>query len=462
MKVLIVFCLAVGALAASVSHIRHRDVKAEQTEFQEWQLLMPAKENTESTEETNESVEQTSELVEDINESAEETNQWTEENNESTEDINESTEDVNEWTVENSESVEENDESTEDTNESVEENNEWIEETSESTEDIDESAEEDDESTDDNNELADWEAYKEMHGKVYTSESEDSERLQIFLTAQQTIREHNEAYARGEKDFYLGLNHLSDLLPEEYNILNGFIPLSDDSLANDNYTTILPPINVKLPRSVDWRRRGYVTPVKNQGRCGSCWSFGATGALEGQTKRKTGRLVSLSEQNLVDCSGKYGNHGCKGGNAERAFQYIRDNRGIDTERSYPYEGIQSRCRFNRQFVGANARGFVTVYGGDERRLQHAVATVGPVAVAINASPLTFRNYKGGVHYHPECSPRGINHAVLVVGYGSLNGKDYWLVKNSWGTGWGDRGYIRMARNRGNNCGIASYGSYPQI
>lgn len=309
---------------------------------------------------------------------------------------------------------------------------------------------------------ADWEAYKELHGKVYESESEDSERLMAFLTAQQTVREHNEAHARGEKDFRLALNPIADLTPEEYRRLNGFQRRYGDSLAKGNRSSFLTPLNANIPDHVDWRDHGYVTPVKNQGMCGSCWAFSSTGALEGQHMRKTGRLVSLSEQNLVDCSEAYGNHGCNGGLMDQAFQYVKDNGGIDTEKSYPYDGDDERCRFKKQFVGAEDTGFADVEEGNEQKLMEAVATMGPVSVAIDAGHPSFQLYKQGIYYEPACSPEQLDHGVLVVGYGSENGKDYWIVKNSWGEKWGEKGYVRMARNRENHCGIATKASYPLV
>uniref|UniRef100_A0A914W8H3 Cathepsin L-like n=1 Tax=Plectus sambesii TaxID=2011161 RepID=A0A914W8H3_9BILA len=309
---------------------------------------------------------------------------------------------------------------------------------------------------------ADWESYKQLHGKVYDDESEDNERLMTFLTAQQTVREHNEAHARGEKDFRLSLNNIADLLPEEYRRLNGFLRRYGDSLAKGNQTTFLTPLNADVPDHVDWRDHGYVTPVKNQGMCGSCWAFSTTGSLEGQHMRKTGRLVSLSEQNLVDCSEAYGNHGCNGGLMDQAFQYVQANGGIDTEKSYPYDGDDERCRFKKQFVGAEDTGFVDVDEGSEEKLKLALATVGPVSVAIDAGHPSFQLYKEGVYYEPECSPEQLDHGVLVVGYGTDNGKDYWIVKNSWGEKWGEKGYIRMARNKDNHCGIATKASYPLV
>ena len=147
--------------------------------------------------------------------------------------------------------------------------------------------------------------------------------------------------------------------------------------------------------SLDWRTEGYVTPVKDQGQCGSCWSFSATGALEGQYFKNTGQLVSFSEQNLVDCSWDQGNDGCDGGVVDYAFEYIKVNNGIDTEDSYPYEAVNASCRFSADDVGGTLTDYTDVTAGDESALQQAVATIGPISIAIDASHDSFQHYKSG-------------------------------------------------------------------
>jgi cathepsin L len=284
-----------------------------------------------------------------------------------------------------------------------------------------------------------------------------------FLSAQQKIRSHNEAYEKGEVSFKLETNPIADLPWSEYQKLNGYRRVYGDPMQK-NSSKFLTPLNYgEPPEAVDWRDQGYVTEVKNQGMCGSCWAFSSTGSLEGQHKRATGVLVSLSEQNLVDCSAKYGNSGCNGGLMDFAFQYVKENKGIDTEPSYPYKAKQRKCAFKRNNVGAEDTGFIDLPEGDENALKIAVATNGPISVAIDAGHRSFQLYKTGVYYEKACSSEQLDHGVLVVGYGTdpTHG-DYWIVKNSWGSNWGEEGYIRMSRNKDNNCGIATAASYPLV
>lgn len=209
-----------------------------------------------------------------------------------------------------------------------------------------------------------------------------------------------------------------------------------------------------LADSVDWRTKGYVTAVKDQGACGSCWAFSVVEAMEGHLFNVTGKLVDLDPQQLVDCAGEFGNEGCGGGFMDRAFEYIIKY-GLEAEKDYPYTGRDDACHYNPALVIANCSRFSYV-DKTEDALKEAVATVGPISVGIDADSIFF--YSSGIFYDPNCGD-WTDHAVLAVGYGTEAGEDYWLVKNSWGTGWGEDGYIRMARNKDDMCGIATFATY---
>jgi len=303
---------------------------------------------------------------------------------------------------------------------------------------------------------ANWAVYKTHYNKQYRGD-EHIYRRYIWQSNLKAIEEHNELYAKGLKSFYLGENEFTDLTNQEFvSMMNGMnVTKEPGKFESGKFRAV-------LPTAVDWRQKGFVTPVKNQGQCGSCWAFSTTGSLEGQHFRATGKLVSLSESNLVDCSRAYGNNGCKGGLMDNAFKYIKDNNGIDTEMSYPYVPQTRSCKFQASNVGAHLQSFTDVTSGDEDALMKAVAEVGPVSVAIDASHPSFQGYHGGVYDEPMCSSMKLDHGVLVVGYGTYQGQDYWMVKNSWGPSWGLQGYVMMSRNKNNQCGIATQASYPTL
>ncbi|XP_015677531.1 cathepsin S [Protobothrops mucrosquamatus] len=305
-----------------------------------------------------------------------------------------------------------------------------------------------------------WELWRKKYGKDYENKNQEEQRRMTWEKNAQFIALHNLEYSLGMHSYELGMNNLGDMTNEEVSLL--LTGLKIPSWWNRNSTSHTSIVGTRLPDSVDWKAKGFVTSVKDQYSCGACWAFSAVGALETQLKLMTGKLVSLSPQNLVDCSSFYGNHGCNGGYMPAAFQYIIDNKGINSEASYPYKAKDGLCRYNPSARAATCSKYILLPSGNETYLQDAVARIGPVSVAIDANQPTFFLYKQGVYNDARCTSQHLNHGVVVVGYGKENGMDYWLVKNSWGIYFGQEGYIKIARNQGNRCGIASYCSYPLI
>jgi cathepsin L len=279
-------------------------------------------------------------------------------------------------------------------------------------------------------------------------------RYQIFKANYNKIRLHN----MGQSTFSMAVNEFADMTFTEFHSkMTGYIHRDDALLHSLNSEG--PHNNVAAPAaSIDWRQKNAVTPVKNQQQCGSCWAFSTTGSTEGAHAIKTGKLVSLSEQQLVDCSAAQGNQGCNGGLMDQGFQYIITNKGITTEAAYPYTAKDGTCK-KGQTVAATLSRFVNVKANNEADLLAAV-NIGPVSVAIEADQQCFQFYSGGILADPSCGTQ-LDHGVLVVGYGTEGGKDFWIVKNSWGASWGEQGYIRLIRNK-NECGIAESPSYPVV
>jgi len=290
------------------------------------------------------------------------------------------------------------------------------------------------------------------HNKNYVNDAEYVYRLGVYRQNLEFIEEHN----RMNHGFTVAMNHFGDLSVQEFAATyNTYRVNHNRTLSAEIHTH--NPLH-ELAADVDWRTKGAVTGVKNQGQCGSCWAFSTTGSVEGAYFLKKGSLVSSSEQQLVDCSGSFGNYGCDGGLMDSAFNYIISNKGIATESSYPYTAKAGACQKGQ--LGASISSFKDVASQNEGALQSAVQGT-PVSVAIDASHSSFQFYSSGVYYESACSPTQLDHGVLAVGYGT-DSSAYWIVKNSWGSGWGSNGYILMSRNRNNNCGIATAASYPLV
>uniref|UniRef100_A0A803NIF6 Uncharacterized protein n=1 Tax=Cannabis sativa TaxID=3483 RepID=A0A803NIF6_CANSA len=289
------------------------------------------------------------------------------------------------------------------------------------------------------------------HGKIYESIEEKFQRFEIFRDNLKHIDETNKQIS----DYWLGLNEFADLSHEEFK--SKYLGLKPDftkrtgSSENFSYRDV-----VDLPKSVDWRKKGAVTAVKNQGSCGSCWAFSTVAAVEGINQIVTGNLTSLSEQELIDCDRSF-NNGCNGGLMDHAFEYIKSSGGLHKEDDYPYLMEEGTCEEKKdEMEVVTITGYQDVPSNDEQSLIKALAHQ-PVSVAIDASDRNFQFYSGGV-FNGHCTTM-LNHGVTAVGYGT----DNIIVKNSWGPKWGEKGYIRMKRNTGKReglCGINKMASFP--
>lgn len=293
----------------------------------------------------------------------------------------------------------------------------------------------------------------EKHNKIYKSIEEKLHRFEIFRDNLKHIDERNNIIS----NYWLGLNEFADLSHDEFKKMYLGLKVQNEKRSNDEF---IYSDFVDLPKSVDWRKKGAVTDVKNQGSCGSCWAFSTVAAVEGINQIKTGNLTSLSEQELIDCDTKY-NSGCNGGLMDYAFQFIVSQGGLHKEDDYPYlmeEGTCDEKRDESEVVTID--GYHDVPANDELSLLKALANQ-PLSVAIEASGRDFQFYKGGV-FDGHCGT-ALDHGVAAVGYGSTKGLDYIIVKNSWGAKWGEKGFIRMKRNIGKAeglCGIYKMASFP--
>lgn len=315
---------------------------------------------------------------------------------------------------------------------------------------------------DESNIHSQFDEFKNKHNKEYNTRIERTERLHVF---RQNLR-YIESMNRKGLSFSLSVNHLADKSDEEIRVLRGKQQSKKGTTNNglpfdmSKYTMI----QKDLPGAFDWRIFGAVTPVKDQGVCGSCWSFGTTGAIEGAFFMKHNHLVRLSQQNLVDCSWGFGNNGCEGGEDFRAYDWIIKHGGIALSDSYgQYLQSDGFCHFNNSTIGAVLTGYVNVTPFDAVALKTALVNEGPISIAIDAGHKSLVFYDHGLYVEPECKSGvdELDHAVLLVGYGKINGEDYWLIKNSWSTYWGNDGYVLMSQ-KNNMCGVTTQTTYPIV
>uniref|UniRef100_A0AC35U8H3 Pept_C1 domain-containing protein n=1 Tax=Rhabditophanes sp. KR3021 TaxID=114890 RepID=A0AC35U8H3_9BILA len=303
----------------------------------------------------------------------------------------------------------------------------------------------------------DWQRYKTDFQKDYSTPVSDESRQLQFSKNLNEMKLNNELYKSGLVSFNQEINEFSDWTPQEIDNLLGF--KADVLLSATNNTIWKAPVKDNYPPHHDWRSKGYVTPVKNQGRCGSCYIFSVIGAIEGSNRKKTERLVSLSEQNMLDCGPAFT---CSGGNPMMVYELAK--KGINSDKKYPYSGVKSKCRFDKNDIAGKVSGFNSIKFGDEAALKSAIFLQGPIAIGMDAKHASFMGYKSGIWSDPKCQSgvTKLNHAVLVVGYGTdpKTKKDYYICKNSFGTRWGEQGYFKMERNNGNKCGQASIVSWP--
>jgi C1A family cysteine protease len=300
------------------------------------------------------------------------------------------------------------------------------------------------------------------YGRVYSDAAEKARRFEVFKANVVFIESVN----AGNHKFELEANQFADLTDDEFRATwTGYRPRRPAAAASSRKATGFRYANVSLadvPTSVDWRTKGAVTPIKDQGECGCCWAFSAVASMEGAVKISTGKLVSLSEQELVDCDVNGMDQGCEGGEMDDAFEFVVDNGGLTTESKYPYTGSDGTCNSDEaKNDAASITGYEDVPANDETSLRKAVANQ-PVSVAVDGGDNLFRFYKGGV-LSGACGTE-LDHGIAAVGYGVAgDGTKFWLMKNSWGTSWGEAGYIRMERDIADDeglCGLAMQPSYP--
>lgn len=297
-----------------------------------------------------------------------------------------------------------------------------------------------------------FETFRHQYRKSYSSRDEYDRRFSIFIQNYDKINDHNDK----KLPWVMGVNEFTDLTWDEFKTLK----LGYENRRRSGNIIYSFSDNQTLPEQVDWTSKGVVSEVRNQGQCGSCFAHSSVEAVESAIAIKTGTLQKLSVQHAMDCSRPEGDQSCEGGLMDYVFQFIIDNHGICSDQDYPYLAVDEACKSCTPV--ATIKSFVDVEHNNEDALLKAVSKQ-PISVAIEADQYTFQFYQGGV-FDGSCGTN-LDHGVLLTGYGTDDGKDYWKVMNSWGESWGENGYIRMIRRGGKGpgqCGIAMDASFPVV
>lgn len=286
---------------------------------------------------------------------------------------------------------------------------------------------------------------------------EEEGRYDIFVSNVEKVVQHN---SDPRKLYVREINRYSAMTFEE---VKDYYHMDDvlKAMQNCSATASKKLEKEDVPDTWDWREHGAVSPVKDQDGCGSCWAFSTVGCLESAHLIKYGSLVTYSEQQLVDCAGDFENNGCSGGLPSHAYEYIYHVGGLALNESYPYDGNDHNCTVNESdYAVAVSSGSVNITSGDEEELKEHVYKYGPTSACYQVVD-DFSSYQSGIYSSSTCGngEQDVNHAVLAVGYGTENGTDYWLCKNSWGADWGDHGYFKIQRGV-NMCGMAMCNSHP--
>jgi C1A family cysteine protease len=300
--------------------------------------------------------------------------------------------------------------------------------------------------------------------KPYDSLKTEELRKNIFWKNLKTIAHHNLKFRRGQSSFKMGLNYFTDMTFTEYsNLFKANETTKKSFVFEPVVITGFEDNSAEIPTSFDWREKGAVTAVKDQELCGSCYAMATLASVESQLFIKTGKLVQLSEQEIIDCAEESGLNKCQGGIGFQVYDYIKANGGISSSLDYPYEAKNGKCRRNgknKVEIDMKSYGFVyTKAVNNDDLLMKSLINIGPIMISIDTDHESFMHYSSGVYYEEECTGE-VNHGALLVGFGTEKGKDFWIVKNSFGDKFGESGYVRMTRGRENDCSLSKVPLFP--